>query len=109
MGNIFAEAVFSKVDTDNNFCQNPFSKKVDMIRCPAWSLLARDSGTARLENACECLLAFTSTPSIRTLSTILKNEQDKAVAPKEPEASRADAQHGITHGVAYFHRGGGSK
>lgn len=45
MGNIFAEAVFSKVDTDNNFCQNSFSKKVDMmIRCPAWFVLARDSG-----------------------------------------------------------------
>lgn len=66
-------------------------------------------GTARLENACERLLAFTSTPSIRTLSTILKNEQDKVAVPREPEAPRADAQHGITHGAAYFHRGGGSK
>jgi len=44
MRNIFAEVVFSKVDTDNNFCQNPFSKVDMMIRCPAWSVLARDSG-----------------------------------------------------------------
>ena len=44
MRNIFAEVVFSKVDTDNNFCQNSFSKVDMMIRCPAWSVLARDSG-----------------------------------------------------------------
>lgn len=30
MRNIFTEVVFSKVDTDNNFCRNPFSK-VDTI------------------------------------------------------------------------------
>ncbi|MDY5509310.1 DUF308 domain-containing protein, partial [Dysosmobacter sp.] len=45
-------------------------------------------GAARLENACERLLAFTSTPSIRTLSTILKNGQDKVATPKKPEVPK---------------------
>jgi len=35
MRNIFAEVVFSKVDM--------------MIRCPAWSVLARDSGLSKLQ------------------------------------------------------------
>ena len=77
--------------------------------CASMTKLDDRYGTARLENACERLLAFTSTPSIRTLSTILKNGQDKVSAPKEPEAPRADTQHGITRGAAYFRRGGGSK
>nr|DAO60814.1 MAG TPA: Kringle domain [Caudoviricetes sp.] len=43
MRNIFAEVVFSKVDTDNNFCRNPFSKVDTMIRSLVMSLFARDS------------------------------------------------------------------
>ena len=42
MRNIFAEVVFSKVDTDNNFCRNPFSKVDTMIRSLVMSLFARD-------------------------------------------------------------------
>ena len=72
--------------------------------CASMTKLADRYGTARLEKACERLLAFTSTPSIRTLSTILKNRQDKVSAPKEPEAPRVDTQHGITRGAAYFRR-----
>ena len=71
--------------------------------------LADRYGTARLENACQRLLTFTSTPSIRTLSTILKNGQVNVAAPKEPEVPKADTQHGITRGAAYFRRGDGSK
>ncbi len=77
--------------------------------CASMTKLADRYGAARLENACERLLAFTSTPSIRTLSTILKNGQDKVAAPKEPEVPKADTQHGITRGAAYFRRGGGGK
>lgn len=71
--------------------------------------LADRYGAARLENACERLLAFTSTPSIRTLSTILKNGQDKVATPKKPEVPKANTQHGITRGAAYFRKGGSSK
>ena len=33
MRSIFAEVAFSKVDTDNNFCRNPFSKVDTMTQC----------------------------------------------------------------------------
>ena len=77
--------------------------------CASMTRLADRYSAARLENACERLLAFTSTPSIRTLSTILKNGQDKVATPKKPEVPKANTQHGITRGAAYFRKGGSSK
>ncbi len=77
--------------------------------CASMTRLADRYGAARLENACERLLAFTSTPSIRTLSTILKNGQDKVATPKKPEVPKTNTQHGITRGAAYFRKGGSSK
>ena len=53
------------------------------------------------------LLSFSSTPSIRTLSTILKNGQD--LAQKEPEVQKSSVQHGITRGADYFRKGGNSR
>ena len=75
--------------------------------CASMTRLAERYGNKRLENACKRLLAFTQTPSIRTLSTILNNGQDKAEAPKEE--NKPDTQHGITRGAAYFRKGGASK
>lgn len=77
--------------------------------CASMTKLADRYGATRLKNACERLLAFTSTPSIRTLSTILKNGQDKVTAPKVSEIPKPKAQHGITRGAAYFRRGGDGK
>ena len=51
MRNIFAEVVFSKVDTDNNFCRNPFSKVDMMIQC----LVAN---TAAMWNTCIAAVIF---------------------------------------------------
>ena len=75
--------------------------------CASMTRLAERYGNKRLENACKRLLAFTQTPSIRTLNTILKNGQDKAEAPVEE--TKSDTQHGITRGAAYFRKGGASK
>ena len=75
--------------------------------CASLTKLADRYGPVRLENACQRLLSFSSTPSIRTLSTILKNGQDRVQAPSEPP--KATVQHGITRGADYFRRGGGSK
>ena len=63
-------------------------------------------GPVRLENACKRLLSFSNTPSIRTLSTILKNGQDKA---QEQKPQKEPVQHGITRGADYFRKGGGSR
>ena len=48
MRNIFAEVVFSKVDTDNNFYRNPFSEVDMMFQCLVRSLFARDSNQKNL-------------------------------------------------------------
>ena len=63
----------------------------------------------RLEKACKRLLAFTSTPSIRTLNNILKNGQDRLELATEQKQPKAVKQHGITRGAAYFRKGGDNK
>ena len=75
--------------------------------CASLTKLADRYGAVRLENACQRLLSFSSTPSTRTLSTILKNGPDRAQT--EPEVQKALVQHGITRGADYFRKGGGSR
>lgn len=77
--------------------------------CASMTKLAERYGSIRLEKACQRLLSFTATPSIRTLSTILKNGQDRLPAQKEPEPAAISVQRGITRGADYFRKGGGSK
>ena len=77
--------------------------------CASMTKLAERYGDTRLENACERLMAFTTAPSVRTLSTILKNGQDKLQVLKETEQPKAAEQHGITRGAAYFRKGGDCK
>ena len=75
--------------------------------CAGLTKLADRYGPVRLENACQRLLSFSAAPSIRTLSTILRNGQDRVQPPPEPR--KEPVQHGITRGADYFRRGGGSR
>ena len=77
--------------------------------CASLTRLEQRYGKKRLEKACERLLAFTNTPSIRTLNTILKNGQDRLALAAEQEQHNAVKQHGITRGAASFRRGGDGK
>ena len=72
--------------------------------CVSLRKLANRYGTKKLESACERMLAFTSSPSIRTIATLLKNshEPDKSVGQKE-----SGSKYGITRGAAYWKKGGG--
>ena len=74
--------------------------------CASLTKLSDRYGPIRLENACKRLLSFSNTPSIRTLSTILKNGQDRQ---QEPSLRKEPVQHGITRGADYFRKGGSSK
>ena len=76
--------------------------------CASLTKLAERYGSARLEKACERLLSFSSTPSIRTLSTILKNGQDKLPVEDSTATAMSSVQHGITRGADYFRKGGAS-
>lgn len=66
--------------------------------------LSERYGKAKLENACERILEIASVPSVRNISSFLKNGNTKNTEVKEkyPES------HGITRGAAYFKRGGGN-
>lgn len=75
--------------------------------CASLTKLSDRYGPIRLENACKRLLSFSNTPSIRTLSTILKNGQDRA--QQEPSLRKEPVQHGITRGADYFRKGGSSR
>ena len=49
------------------------------------------------------MLAFSSLPSVRTISTILKNsKEEKRVAEKTDNSNK----YGITRGAAYWKKGG---
>ena len=77
--------------------------------CASLTKLTDRYGHARLENACERVLAYSADPSIRNISTILKNGQDKVPLQKEQaEVPKGDKGHGITRGAAYFSRKGGA-
>jgi transposase len=59
----------------------------------------------RIESACERALIYSSSPTVRNISTILKNGQDKIKVQSVPKPD-ASNRYGITRGVAYFRKGG---
>lgn len=77
--------------------------------CASMTRLAERYGIVRLEDACQYLLSFTAAPSIRTLSTILKNGQERSIGNSDSEKTGHTGQHGITRGADYFRKGGASR
>lgn len=71
--------------------------------CVSLTKLGKRYGKKKLESACERMLAFSSSPSIRTITTLLKNSKGS----NEPtEQSDSSNKYGITRGAAYWKRGG---
>ncbi len=73
--------------------------------CASLTKLAEKYSKKRLETACAEILKHTTTPSLRLISTILKNgiikpEEKKTEARENPNA------YGITRGAAYFSKRG---
>jgi len=58
-----------------------------------------------LETACAEVLKHTSVPSLRLISTILKNGIVKP-AEKKPESKENSNAYGITRGAAYYSKSG---
>lgn len=82
--------------------------------CASLMKAADRYGRQRVDAACERVLAFSSTPALRSILTILKNGQDKlplnqtAHSP-ENQTSKTTARsagHGITRGADAFRKGG---
>lgn len=72
--------------------------------CASLTKLGDRYGHNRLENACSKVWEFTSTPSIRIISSMLKNGQDK-VRETSFDDTAISKGHGITRGAAYFAKG----
>ena len=64
-------------------------------------------GTDRLENACAKALSYTPNPSLKNISTILKNGQDKVVLTSESArvSNKESLKYGITRGASYYKGG----
>ena len=73
--------------------------------CASLTKLGDRYGHNRLENACSKVWELTGTPSIRIISSMLKNGQDKVRATR-PDDTAVPKGHGITRGAAYFAKEG---
>ena len=74
--------------------------------CASLMKLADRYGTDRLEQACAKALSYTPSPSLKNITTILKNGQDKvSISPTEVVSSRESAVYGITRGASYYKGG----
>ena len=74
--------------------------------CMSLTKLGKRYGKKKLETACERMLAFSSMPSIRTITTLLKNSKE----PDRPaEKTDNSNKYGITRGAAYWRKAGGEK
>ena len=71
--------------------------------CASLMKLADRYSIERLEAACNRALSYTPNPSLKNISTILKNGQDKANT--KPPVTKASGQYGITRGASYFKGG----
>ncbi len=72
--------------------------------CVSLMKLADRYSTLRLENACAKALSYTPNPSLKNITTILKNGQD-SVKDEKPETSKGSSRFGITRGSAYYNGG----
>lgn len=73
--------------------------------CASLMKLADKYSAERLEKACEKALGYTPSPSLKNISTILKNGQDRVPVAK-PGQSEKSGSYGITRGASYFKGGG---
>ena len=80
--------------------------EVGFKACVSLTKLAEKHGKVRLEKTCTDALKLTASPSIRTISTILKNGKDKFSDYKPDETTE---KFGITRGADYFGKGGERK
>ena len=74
--------------------------------CVSLKKLEKRYGKTKLEAACERMLAFTSSPSVRTITTLLKNRKETDNVASQ---SNNSSKYGITRGAAYWRKAGGDK
>lgn len=75
--------------------------------CASFKRLQERYGSKRLEMACERVMAYGATPSIRNISSLLKHGQEPANTT--PHTTPGYNSYGITRGAAYYSKGGVKK
>lgn len=78
--------------------------------CIGLMKLSERYGKQKTEDACKRITAFSSSPSIRNIITILKNSNSERNKTDDIEKGLHDNsnRYGITRGAAYFGKGGDS-
>ena len=75
--------------------------------CVGLMKTAENYGNDRVEKACEKLLSVTAQPSLRSITTILKNGQDKLKTQSDSQSSaHTKRSNGITRGLSAYRNGG---
>ena len=74
--------------------------------CASLTKLGERYGRERLENACGRILAYSAAPSVRNISSLLKNGQDRPAKAAPQDKPNDSNRFGITRGASYFRKGG---
>lgn len=73
--------------------------------CMALLKLSDRYSTQRLESACRKVLSYTTSPSLKSVQTILKSGQDRLPPVEPPAQEEAPKAHKFTRGASYYKRG----
>ena len=72
--------------------------------CASLTRLVDRYGAKRLEAVCARVLEITATPTMRSISTLLKSMRDDKTP--STQAMEKSNRYGITRGASYFGKGG---
>ena len=75
--------------------------------CVSLNKMTEKYGKGKIEEACGKVLLYTSAPSIRIITTVLKSAPDKQT--KHTDKLDYSNSYGITRGVEYYKKGGAPK
>ena len=73
--------------------------------CIALLKLSERYSPQRLESACQKALFYTSSPSLKSIQSILKSGQDTLPPVESPAQEEAPKAHKFTKGASYYKRG----
>ena len=90
----------------NSFLKTGLAPEQGYKACASLTKLADKYGLERLEHSCERAIIYSSSPTVRIISSILKNGQDKVEKGTSTAKNLKASLFGITRGADYFAKGG---
>ncbi len=74
--------------------------------CASLTKLEKNFSKKRLEDACERVLALSSSPTIRNITILIKTPSGRKETVKDTASNAKETGYGITRGAAYYSKGG---